>query len=466
MFARRVPFLAVIALSAIAAAAPSPSPAASKSTPRPASPSPSPNAEALKAARAEKRAQTLKYGTDAEIGAILKQLSDDMDDAHNPEILKALALTRNPSLKASILTFFKEREWKGAEAEASRIVRDRVTEEDSVIAAALDYGAAVRSPEVLEEARTLLRNGFDYPFARSAIMAIGRSGGAEDEKLLKATYEDLEASAQVREAVLLALAEMAYGEETRLFLEGIAGNRDERKILRMYAVGALGKGGSSSSALLRSLVQDKDPNVRAQAVKALAESGSGPASERELADAMRDSNDGVRLAAVQAAGKAAMGSLAENLAYRAMNDGSQKIREESVRALSSLGDTGWSKIDSMLEPKDFSEGLRLIAFQAIAEKEATGLYRHLRKALENASGLGMAEAYRRVSAIIGEKGGRGFDSEAASFVQSQDFLVRIHGISWIRRNKSSSLRGELERLAEKDADAQVRRKAREALDSW
>jgi HEAT repeat protein len=432
------------------------------------SPSPSNSPSSDKASQAdakmEKRAKTLKYGTDEEISGILKELLESKDDSYNGSVLSALESTRNAALKTDILGFFTAVEWKGAESAAAAIVRNWIAESDDALTAALKYAYTVKSPIVLAEAGPLFDGGLDRPYARALILLAGKVGGSAEETRLRSFYEDAEASSNVRESVLLALAEMSFGEDTRSFLESIAQNRDEKKIIRMYSVGALGKAKRSESLpLLKLLTQDKDPNVRSQAVRALADFGAASDAEREIGDSLRDSNEGVRIDAVRAAGILSLTALAESISYRARWDSSMRIREEAMRALPSLGEAGLRTVDELLSLKDFNEGLRLIAFASIAEKGEERLYRHLRKALDEASGKGMADAVRRIAGIIGEKGGKGFEPEARNFVLSQDFIVRIYGIGWIKRNALPALKEELERLKDKDPEAQVRRKAQEAL---
>jgi HEAT repeat protein len=414
--------------------------------------------------RIEKRIQTLKYGTDEEISVVLKELLEAKDDSYNHSVLSTLESTRNAALKSEILVFFASREWKGAESAAAEIVRNWATESDDALTAALKYGSAMRSAVVLAEAGPLLETGLERTYARALIMLAGRAGGAPEESRLRSIYDDIEASSNVRESVLLALAEMPFGESTRSFLESIAQNRDEKKIIRMYSIGALGKAKKNESlSVLKLLTQDKDPNVRAQAIRSLSDFGAVSDAEREIGESLRDSNEGVRLEGVRAAGTLSLRALAESLSYRARWDSSMRIREEAMRSLPSLGKDGWDRIDELLALKDFTEGLRLIAFASIAEKGEERLYRHVRKALDEASAKGMADAVRRLAGIIGEKGGKGFEPEARNFLASQDFIVRIQGVGWIKRNPSPALRAELERLRDKDPESQVRRKAQEAL---
>jgi HEAT repeat protein len=428
-------------------------------------PSPSPSKEALAAEKAEKRKKLLSYGTDTEVLGLIGSLTDEKEDGFNGLLLETLVKTRNPALKKGILDFFKQREWLGAQEEAAKIIDRRDDEDSRTVSAAIDYGSAVKSALVLESAKFSLDEGGKDPFLLAAIRLAGRAGSVDHEARLLSLYDDVDTSSEAKEAIILALGEMKVTDSGAALLERIATNKDEKKIARTYAVASLAKArGEASAETIVPLVADQDPNVRTQALTVLGDFAGVKEARAAIADGLRDSYDPARMAAVKSAGKSKADETVDSLAYRADQDSNAKIREEAVKSLAEIGnEPAWTAIDALLGNANLSEAMRLAAITVIVQKERKAAYPKIAKALDKESGPQAVERYRRIAQIVGEKAGPGFEAPVESFLKNSDFIVRLYGVAWIKRNSSAVLRPLLESLKDKDPSDQVRKRAAEAL---
>ncbi len=469
--------LALFYAAALALAAPSPSPSSGPSPSPGASPSASlspgqspsdqAQADAAKAAeKRDKRQRTLRFGTDAEIGALLKELTEEKEDAFNADCLSALKATRSAALKAALLGFLGGRGWGGAQDEAAAILtRGEEEEGEAALKAALEYGAALSSKSVFEAARPLLSQGLDGPYALALIKLTGRCGGPEEEALLLDTYKDVDTNIDMKTAILSALKDMELGQSSLDFLEALALNTNEKRALRTGALTVLSKYENDSSKRTHlELIQDPDPYVRAQAASGLGRFPGDPETVQALADAIRDSNDIVRAAAVKAAGQARLVETIGSLEYRTEYDPSSKIRDEALRALAAIGDqAAWDTIASLCGKDSLPEAQRLTAFGIILEAGRSELYPLIKTRLKKESDTKQDARVGRLASLIGEKGGEGFDAEAEAFMRNADLGVRLNGIRWTLRTRCVALIPVLERLRDSDPNSQVRAKAAEAL---
>jgi HEAT repeat protein len=129
----------------------------------------------------EQRLDTIRYGTETEIAALIQTLKSE--DAHylDDELVRLVQNTRNRSILAGVFSFFGDRGKEGLEDRALRALEDRDDEANETIIAAIDYLGKVRSEAAIGPLQELL-DAEERRFMNAAFRALGRAGGGLMEK--------------------------------------------------------------------------------------------------------------------------------------------------------------------------------------------------------------------------------------------------------------------------------------------
>ncbi|MDR1248481.1 MAG: HEAT repeat domain-containing protein [Treponema sp.] len=148
--------------------------AAPQTPPAPETPAARPSAED---AEDTKRLDTIRYGTETEIAALIQTLktenSGDLDD----ELVAVAKRTRNRNILSGVFSFFANREKEGLEDRALQAIESRDDEDNETVLAALDYLGKVKSVHAVPYIQELL-DAEERPFAAACIKALGLIGGS------------------------------------------------------------------------------------------------------------------------------------------------------------------------------------------------------------------------------------------------------------------------------------------------
>jgi HEAT repeat protein len=413
---------------------------------------------------AEKRRAILKFGIDQDVKDLLSSLSSEKDDEFNQDILDILVRTRNTGLKRSIFDFFNDRQWKGAESQAVATIKNRGLEEESVVIGALSYSAAIKSKDALVAARDIFTER-ESALMPSMIKLSGRAGGPEEEKKLLAFYDDEESTEANKQDIILALGDIG-GQDSLDFLRKIVEDDNGKKFMRMYAcdsLGRLGKGEAVPSLI--KAANDSDPNVRVYAVSALGKFDTGE-SRGMVIEALRDSYDGVRIAAAKSAGILKIADAEDFLKYKAENDKNSKVKEESFKAMAEIGsDKAFGFLADYLKNRKNNDGLRLLALDLLLAKKRVASYPDIRDAVAAESKEKILSLYQRMAKEVSESESPQLEDLALQFLNNPDFIVRLYGIAWAKKNKAPALKPRLEEL-KADKVESVKKQAEAAASSY
>lgn len=412
----------------------------------------------------DKRRATLKYGIDQDVKELLKTLGNEKSDEFNPEILEILAKTRNIGLKRAIFDFFNDRQWKGAEQQAIAVIKNRGLEEESTVIGALNYAAAIKSKDALAAGDSIFTER-ETALMPSLIKLSGRAGGPDEEKRLLDFYEKDECTEANKQDIVLALGDIG-GQASVDFLVKIVDDKNGKKFMRMYACDSLSRLGKESAVpTLIKAANDEDPNVRVYAVAALGKFDTKESKEM-IIEALRDSYDGVRISAAKSVGKLKLAEAEDYLRYKADNDKTNKVKEESFRALAEIGsDSAFAYLSDYLKDRMHSDGLRVIALNLLLSKKRVAAYPVIRESLEAQSKEKLASLYQRMAQEIANSDSPELQDLAAKFLNSPDFIIRLYGIAWAKKNKAPALKPRLEELKNDKVDS-VKKQAAAALESY
>jgi len=432
--------------------------------PSPQSPVPNPPEEA--------RFNTIKYGTETEIAALIQSLKNEGADYLDGEIIALAANTRNQKILGGAFSFFADREKGGLEERAVRAVEEWDDEETETVLAAIDYLGRVKAAAAAPVLRELLESG-EKRFMNAAFRALGRvSSGAEAGETAEYIidyYENRDPADEYRRDMIAALG--AAGSAAALpFLADIATDGEERAPLRMAALDSIAKiadlsppdGGVGLEAVL-SCVAARDPNVRAAAVTALGPF-SGSKVDEAILDAFRDSYYRTRIAAAQASRQRKLAAAVPYLKFRAERDEIPAVREDSIRALGAIA-TGESidVLEGLFTERKNGDRVRIISAEMLMQNQPERFIDKLVAELDEAKLKNQTALYNGFLKVIGETKGGNMETITRRLITHSGVIERSYALDMAANNNLTSLADELRTVAD-DKNEGLARKARRTME--
>jgi HEAT repeat protein len=414
------------------------------------------------AERDAKRRDTLRYGIESEITDLLRTLDAEKEGRFNDDILALFRSSRNNKLRTSILDFFSDLEWKGAEEDALALVSARDRNDQALVVSALSYLAQVRSKAALEYAPSIMKDE-DKKLLPGVIKLIGRAGGPDEEDLLLGWMATDSATDDLKQGAMRALGDLGSRKAVEK-LRKIAEDGLQGKANRMTACDALGKiGDPAAIPSLVSAANGDDPNVRSSAVSALASFRDADALAA-VQSALRDSVALVRIAACKACAKLRLSEAVPAIIYKATNDPEKAVKTEAMKSLADLGGSeSFAFLRTYLENVKNDTTLRILAFGLLLRKDP-GSVDALRERLAAEGKEKDRSLYTSFVREIANSPDTPWALPLAKILFSDsDYLIRVGGLEWAKRNKGPEMRAELEQLASKDPSDYIRKRAAEIL---
>jgi HEAT repeat protein len=291
--------------------------------------------------------------------------------------------------------------------------------------------------------------------------AVDDKNAGETAEYLINYYENKNPPEQYQQAVILALGETG-SKKAAPFLSGIV-TQNERAGLTMPALIALGKiAGDDAVEVITGALSSKDPNIRASAVEALG-SFSGGKVESALLDAFRDSYYKTRLAAVKAAGKRKLREAVPYLKFRAEKDEVPAVREEAIRSLAEIGTGECARvIEAIFDDKKSPDRLKSLAAKSLIETDADSYAEKIMLSLDEAKRLNQKQLYSGLMAALSKaKTGRVKPLVGRLFA-SKDAADKAYALELTALNRFDVFRPEVDNLATGEKSG-LSRKAKEVL---
>jgi HEAT repeat protein len=124
-----------------------------------------------------RRLDTIRYGTETEIAALIQTLKTESADTLDGELVMVAKNTHNRNILSGVFSFFADRKKGGLEDRALQAIEDRNDEANETVLAALDYLGKVESVHAVPYIKELL-DAEERPFVNACIKALGLIGGA------------------------------------------------------------------------------------------------------------------------------------------------------------------------------------------------------------------------------------------------------------------------------------------------
>jgi HEAT repeat protein len=428
----------------------------------------------------EQRLDTIRYGTETEIAALIQTLKSErtssqqsksehtLDDA----LIAVTQTTRNQNILSGVLSFFADRDKKGLEQRAVKAIEEREDEANETVIAAINYLGKVKALDALKPLEKLL-DAQEPGFMGSAFRALGRaaSGGSGQDKddtaaYLVDFYTNRNPPDTSRRDIILALGETGSQTGLSLLIE-IAENNQERGPLRMAALDGLAKIGDPSGldAILQAL-SSTDPNVRSTAVAAL-----GPFSGKSVDDAIlesfRDSYYRTRIGAASAAGTRKLTAAIPYLQYRAERDEVPSVRDEAVKALGAIGTAEAQAIlEGLFVERKHPSRIRIGAAAMLLRNDPGAYTEKVIAELDDAKKTNQTSLYNGFLGALSEAKTGKVEDLARRFLNSGGVIEKSYALDMILRNELRSLAPEVRSLMTGEKNTGLARKARNTLEHF
>ncbi|MDR1863786.1 MAG: HEAT repeat domain-containing protein [Treponema sp.] len=421
----------------------------------------------------EQRLDTLRYGTETEIAALIQTVKNEKNSDLDVELITLAESSKNRNILAGVFSFFAEMEKKGLEARAVRAIEERDDEAGETVLAAVDYLGKLKSAEAAPSLRELVDAG-ESRFTGAAIRALGRSasGGGKGSTLSDETAEYLEdyytnrnPPDENRREIIGALGETGSGKAVP-FLSQKATNSEERVPLRMAALEAIAKiADPRGLPAVIEAVSSEDPNLRSSAISALGPF-SGEAVDKAILEGFRDSYYRTRIGASQAAGRRKLEAAIPYLRYRAERDDVPAVKDEAIRALGSI-DSGESRdiIESLFKERKNSDRVRLLAVEMLVRNDGGAYVSTLIVELDEAKRRNQTPLYNGFLRVLGTARSSSLEDLARRFISSGGIIEKSLALDIAVNNEFRGLAEDIRTLLdEKKYNPSLVRKARTSLE--
>ena len=414
------------------------------------------------------RLNTIKYGTETEIAALIQALRTENADYLDEELIILINDTRNQKILSGVFAFFSDREKAGLEDRAIRAIEEREEEANETVLSAVDYLGRVKAAKAVPALMELL-DSQERRFMNNTFRALGRACSSDKEAADKTAdflvdyYNNREVGDENRREVIIAIG--ATGSKTGVpLLVELASNTDERIPLHIAALDALSKiGDEEGLEAILSCISTNDPNVRSSAVAALGPF-SGEAVDNAILDAFRDSYYRTRLAAAQASRDRKLTAAVPYLKFRTERDDVPNVKDESIRALGAIANSEAIEVlDSLFKERKNSDRIRLLSAEMLMKNAGEKNLGRLIVELDEAKLKNQNALYNGFLKIIGEAKIDGDTSEMESltrrFLQNGGIMEKLYGLDMAANNNLDKLSAEIKTLLN-DKNESLARKAR------
>jgi HEAT repeat protein len=411
--------------------------------------------------------ETLRYGTENEIAALIQTLKNEKAFYLDNELAVLVQSTKNRIILSGVFTFFGDRGKEGLEERAIRAVKERDDEAVETVLSALDYLGKVKARDAIDPLKDVIDRE-EQRFMGNAIRALGLAGKAPAEtadntaEYLMDYYINRNPGDENRREIVAALGELGSKEGVS-FLSEIAVSGDERLSLRMAALDSLAKIGAPEGLqpVLTALISP-DPNVRSSAIAALGPF-SGPGVDAAILEAFRDSYYRTRISAAKAAGERKLIEAIPYLRYRAEKDETPAVKDEAVRALGAIGNREAALVlaDLFAERRN-TDRIRLLSAEMLIRNDADEYAGKVILELDEAKARNQTALYNGLLRVLGTARTGTVEGLVRRFLSSGGVVEKSYALDMIVNNDLRGFAPEVEGLTG-EKNGVLARKAQDTL---
>jgi HEAT repeat protein len=414
------------------------------------------------------RRNTIRYGTETEIAALIQSLRNEKTDALDEDLAALAGTTHNGGILRGVFEFFAERDTSGLEERAIRAIEDRDLETNEAVIAAMDYLGKVKAGSAVDTLEKVISTK-ERRFMTAAIRALGRAAGADRRtadrvaEYLSGYYNADNPPDEYRREIIAALGETGSPAGVP-FLAGIASNSEERVTLRMAALDALSAiGDDEGLPAIISAVSDADPNVRSSAIAALGPF-EGEEVNKAILEAFRDSFYRARLGAAQASRRGKLKEAIPYLKFRAERDDVPQVRDEAIRALGAIETTEtYNILRALFEDRTAPAPVRIRSAEMLVSRDTDDCIEKIIAEMDDAKSRNQIPLYNGLLHIVGGARSNRLEPLARRLLGSTDLVERSYALDMAANNNFRGMADDIRPLTE-NRNAGLARKARNVLE--
>ncbi len=413
--------------------------------------------------------EALLYGIDDDVVKVVEDIRKAGESALNIELAQALRDTPSDALRQGILAHFQELEDGSVESIALRLLEDYEELDAELVRSATTYLAAIGS----KAGAALFEELIDYDgyvVAVSAIKALGQvaENKAEVAALMLEHLADDEYDEKIKPDLVLALGEL--GDKVAVDpLIALIEDREQEKVLRMYAATALGQiGDEKAIPSLKGLYEERDALTRAYAAAALARFPSAEATAL-LSRGLKDSYWRVRLVSIDALADRKAVEALDILLYKARKDPARDVRKAAFRALGEIGQVrGLDLLREIYLSEGESVEMRLACLDVLADKDLGGSLGAVKEVIEKNldKDLFQSKILEQTARKLARVSSGALEEIFGMLLRSRNLAIRVQAIRGIALNKFGGHKQIIETMVDDDPAPGVRKEALAALEKW
>lgn len=413
----------------------------------------------------EKDKETILYGLDDDIIALLDEFTQNQTYFYLDEIFATFERTRSVALRDKIIYYFTVAEDNRLKDYALEVLEDPFDTSDSTVSLLFKYVSQLKIEEAAPLARALLENEY-VEYFDAALTALSELGTGDDALFL-AEYIDREDLTLVqRQSVMKALGRLK-AVETWDALVSIVQDEEENSFIRMYAAEAIGAMEKEETVdVLAPIFETKDSLLRASVVKAMGYYPQNETAKAIIIEGIRDSHYKVRLEGIAAAKEHSMTDAAPYIFYRAKNDPETSVKYAAYDALVALNyEEGVEYLQTQLKNTNFSDAAKVeIAKAFIKYNNGSGINVVIEVARETLKDDKKKNLRYALGKLFASYENASFADICKEYLASADVATVGTGLDMYAKNKFPSVTAEVEKIAADEKSGVNKNKAQKILD--
>ena len=412
----------------------------------------------------ENKSNTIKYGLPSEISTLIDELIKNDDPRFTEEIYDIFQVTKNPTIRQKVLTYFKQQEDPCLEDYAVEVLNDPYEEKNDLVKACFQYISTVKTKEAIPAVLAIIEGENDSYF-NDAIATIGEIGGPGEAMFLVEYLEREDLSDAQRQTLMRTCGKM-HAVQTWEKVVSVAEDEDENLYVRMYAAESLGLMEKKESVpILVELFTENDPNLRQYVIKGLSHFPGVVEAEETIMQGIRDEHWRVRQEAIKTAKEMKLTDSMPYLIYRAKNDSEKVIKEEAYNSIAALNTTeGNDFLVAQLGEKKLGDATKKKIVEVLLKEGNAGEAEILALAEECLQDDKRKDLRYAIGKELAKYENSAYESICLGYLESKDATTQSLGLDIYKMNKFNSAEARMRAIyADKKANSGVKNRIKKML---
>ena len=417
--------------------------------------------------KVEERRDIIKYGLEADVIDLIKELEKEEDSSFNAELTALFSNSYSANLKSSILTFFAAVKNGLLNDAVLKMLTEKENYTTQELKSCLLYARENNLKDALPEVSSILKDETS-PLLEDAIIAIGSLGGGEQALFLADFYQNLNLDDEKKESIIkesiIRALENNVSEELFDFLAEIIEDEGENAVLKSLAVLALSniKTDEAFQKLLLTY-SSNNPLLRVSAIKGISKSDDERVGDI-IKEALKDSYYKVRIEAINAISSSSE-EVISSLLYRVKNDPENIVKLLAIEKLSTLHSTKANEVlTTIFNDEKASTSIRVKIASSLLKEDFDIIIADVERVAIEAT---KSEKYKNIRSELGKIVSKIKNERTAkiaeAYINHKDVFVKSLGLDMFATNRYSSLLPLIEDISENEKMGALQKRATSLL---